>query len=432
MADESAPKPGHFLPGGDGDRTTADNRTTPDNRAAGNPAAGDPTAGNPTADNRAVGNRAVGGSAPLAAPTPRLGRDDRPAHPQLSGSRIDSRRTTLSGTRLGPAAADDRAAAAYREVFHPEPIPFVPKKRSKGLIALIVAAALLVLGGGATFAVKVLSNYDGFVANPLGTPSATPGDGASGGPTTTAPVGKGTPDADVVGKNAIYGAGKLPVVNCPEPAFRPTSKENVRSYYQALTACMDKAWKPLVTKAGFEFRSPRLIVFDDGEETACGVQQDLASYCQDDQGGSVTMPWQKIVEDYPTHRAATRAQMAQAFGFVYGVHVQNLTGMADATGNLADAAANKAAELEQDRRASLQASCFGAVFFGAARASFPLRGELLQQWNDQVRRSGDEYSKDKVRDHGSSKSYTLWMNQGFATTNPAACNTFGAASAKVS
>ncbi|HZX05832.1 neutral zinc metallopeptidase [Kribbella sp.] len=401
MADESAPKPGHFLPGGDGDRTTADNRK-PD------------------------------GSAPLAAPTPRLGRDDQSVHPQLRGSRIDPSRTTLSGTRLGPPPADDRAAAAYREVFHPEPIPFVPKKRSKGLIALIVAAVLLVLGGGATFAVKVLSNYDGFVANPMGTPSVNPGDSATGGPTTTAPVGKGTPDADIVGKNAIYSAGKLPAVNCPEPAFRPTSKENVRSYYQALTACMDKAWKPLVTKAGFEFRSPRLIVFDDGEETACGVQQDLASYCPDDQGGSVTMPWQKLVEDYPKHRAATRVEMAQAFGFVYGVHVQNLAGMVEASANLADAAANKAAELDQDRRAALQASCFGAVFFGAARASFPLRGELLQQWNDQVRRGGDEYAKDKVRDHGSSKSNTLWMNQGFATTNPGACNTFGAASAKVS
>ncbi|MGZ0148631.1 neutral zinc metallopeptidase [Kribbella sp. WER1] len=402
MADESAPKPGHFLPGGDGDRTSADQRK-PD------------------------------GSAPLAAPTPRLGRDDQPAHPQLRGSRIDPNRPSLSGTRLGPSPAEDRAAAAYREVFHPEPIPFVPKKRSKGLIALIVAAVLLVLGGGATFAVKVLSNYDGFVANPMGTPSAQPADGTGGGPTTAAPAGKGTPDADIVGKNPIYAAGKLAAVNCPEPAFRPTSKENVRSYYQALTACMDKAWQPLVTKAGFEFRSPRLIVFDDGEETACGVQSDdLASYCQDDQGGSVTMPWQKIVEDYPKHRAATRVQMAQSFGFVYGAHVQNLTGMAAAAGNLADTAANKTAELEQDRRTALQASCFGAAFFGAARASFPLRGELLQQWNEQVRRSGDEFSKDKTRDHGSSKSTTLWMNQGFATTNPGSCNTFGAASAKVS
>ncbi|MET9314662.1 neutral zinc metallopeptidase [Kribbella sp. NPDC003505] len=397
MADKPAPKPGHFLPGGEGEQGTADART-------------------------------AGGAAPLAAPTPRLGGEAPPTPPQLTGSRIDSRRTTLSGSRLGPPPADDRAAAAYREVFHPEPIPFVPKKRSKGLIALVVVAALLLLGGGATFAVKVLSSSD-FSVNPIGTPSPKP----SGGTTTTQqPVGKGTPDADVVGKNAIYSVGRLAVAKCPEPAFRPTSKENVRSYYQALTACLDKAWQPVVEKAGFGFRSPNLIVFDDGDETACGVQHELALYCQDEHGGSVTMPWQNIVEDYPKNKAEVRAEMAQSFGFVYGVHVQNLTGMADAADNLADTAANKNAQLEVQRRSALQAYCFGAVFFGAAKASFPLRGELLRQRTGLIQRRGDEHTKDKVRDHGSSKSLALWMNQGFATTSPGACNTFVAASAKVS
>jgi predicted metalloprotease len=208
--------------------------------------------------------------------------------------------------------------------------------------------------------------------------------------------------------------------------------ENVRSYYQALTACMDKAWKPIITKAGFEFRSPRLIIYNEGDETACGVQKDLALYCQDEQGGSATMPWQKIVEDYPKHKAETRAEMAQSFAFVYGVHVQNLTGMADAADNLADTAASKAKQFEQQRRAALQAYCFGAVFFGAAKASFPLRGELLNQWNGLIQRRGDDKVKDKTPDHGSSKNLALWMNQGFATTNPGSCNTFVAAPAKVS
>jgi uncharacterized protein len=311
-------------------------------------------------------------------------------------------------------------------VYHPEPVLFVPKQRSKGLIALMVVAVLVLLAGGATFAVKVVSSPSFNLPNPL--PTTVP----SGSPTTRGPIGKGTPDTDIVGKNAIYAAGALAAAKCPEPAFRPTSKENVRSYYQALTACMDKAWEPIVTKAGFEFRTPNLIIFDDGDETACGVQEDVALYCQDEHGGSATMPWQEIVEDYPKNKAEVRAEMAQSFGFVYGVHVQNLTGMADASDNLADTAASKTAQLEVNRRAALQAYCFGAVFFGAAKASFPLRGELLRQGNGLISRRGDEFTEDKVRDHGSSKSLALWMNQGFATTNPGSCNTFVAASAKVS
>jgi hypothetical protein len=406
MADKPVPKPGHFLPGGEGEQgfTGAQQKSQQPDQ--------------PTI---------TGGSAPLSAPTPRLGGGTPETPPQLSGSRIDSRRTPLSGSRLGPPPADDRAAAAYREVFHPQPIPYVEQKRSKGLIALIVVAALVVLAGGATFVVKVLSSDD-FSVNPMITPTVKP----TGGSTTTEPVGKGTPDADIVGKNAIYAAGVMPVAKCQEPAFRPTSMENVRSYYQALIACMDKAWKPIVEKAGFEFRSPRLIIYNEGDETACGVQKDLALYCQDEQGGSATMPWQDLVEQYPKNKAVIRAEMAQSFAFVYGVHVQNLTGLAEASDNLADTAASKAAELEEQRRASLQAYCFGGVFFGAARASFPLRGELLRQWNGLIQRRGDEHTEDKVRDHGSSKSLVLWMNQGLTTTNPGSCNTFVAASAKVS
>jgi predicted metalloprotease len=358
-----------------------------------------------------------------------LGGDALPAAPQLSGSRIDPKRTTLTGSRLGPPSPDDPAAAAYRAVFHPDPIPFIPKKRSKLLIAGLVVLALVVVGGGVAAAAKVLSSTDGLAGGPMGTPSVRATDEA-----TTKPVGKATPDADIVAKNPFYAAGKLPVVKCAEPAYRPTSKENVHSYYEALIACMDKAWKPLVEKAGFEFRSPRLIVFDDGDETACGFQKKVASYCQDDQGGSVTMPWQELMDQYPKNKAATRADMAQTLGFVYGAHLQNLVGIFDASDNLRDTAAGKAGQLEQDRRAALQANCFSAAFFGAAKGSFPLRGDLLKQWNWLITHGGDENSdqKVKVHDHGSAASLTWWMNRGFASLDPNTCNTFVAQAAKVS
>ncbi len=394
MADKPAPKPGHFLPGGAGTDDSADGGSTP-------------------------------GSGPLAAPKPRLGADTPAGPPQLSGSRLDSRRSVqLSGTRLGPPPPNDPAAAAYRAVYSPEPIPFVPKQRSKALIALIVVVAVLVVGGGVALAAKVFTSYDDFVASPLGTPSYHP----SGAPT---PTSEPTPDAVVQKENPLYTTGPLATAKCQEPAYRPTSKENVRSYYQALIACMDKAWQPLVAEAGFEFRSPRLIVFDEGEETACGVQKDVSSYCDDEQGGSVTMPWQELTEEYPKNKLDVRVDMAQSLGFVYGVHLQNLTGIFDATDNLRDTQPTEAARLEMDRRQALQANCLSAAFFGAAKASFPLRGDLLTQWTALIRRSGDEHTKDKVRDHGSAKSLARWMNQGFASTDPGTCNTFVASSAKV-
>ncbi|GAB3935603.1 hypothetical protein GCM10029976_046090 [Kribbella albertanoniae] len=394
MADQPGPtpgpKPGHFLPGGAGDSG---------------------------ADNKA----AERGAAPLAAPTPRLSKAaEDEAAPQLRGSRLD-------GPGISSARRDaEAAAAAYRTVFQPEPIPFDPnKKRSKLLVAGIVAGVLLLVGGIVYAGVTVISKSDGLLANPLTTPSVRDGDGA------TKPTRKPTADADVLAKNPIYAAGKLAAVKCKEPAFRPTTMENVWSYYEAMISCLDNAWKPVVTKAGFEFRSPKLVIFNEGQETACGIQEKVASYCADEHGGSVTMPWQALPDDYAKNKAATRIDMAQSISFVYGVHVQSLAGILESSDNLRDQAKDKAAELEQDRRQALQANCFAAVFVGASRASFPIEGELERQWTYLMNHSGDENDKKEPRDHGSIKSHALWMGQGFAKTDPGTCNTFGAPAAKV-
>src|SRR3954454_7527467 len=165
MPDESAPKPGHFLPGGAGD-APAD-------------------AGAKTVPVDSVPSKAE----PLTAPTPRLGATAPPGPPQLSGS------------RLGPPPPGDLASAAFRARYSPEPIPFVQRKRSKLMIAGIVAAALVVVGGGVAVAAKVLTWYDDLVANPLSAPSlqtpTPPGDQ----PTPDEPTATPTPDLVVQQKN---------------------------------------------------------------------------------------------------------------------------------------------------------------------------------------------------------------------------------------
>jgi predicted metalloprotease len=386
--DDSAPKPGHFLPGGAG-------------------AGGD-----------APGSRkpaVPGDSSPLTAPTPRLGGPTQAGPPQLSGS------------RLGPPPPGDPAAAAFKARYQPEPIPFVVKKRSKAVVAAIVAGVVLVAGAGVAGAASLLSKYDDYVASPIGSTPSIPGQT----PSETEPTGTPTPDPVVEKQNKLYANGKLASVNCKEPAFRPTSKENVRSYYQVLIQCMNKSWKPVVEKAGYEFHPPQLIIFDEGQETACGVQKEVSEYC-DSGDGSVAMPWQGLVEDYPKNKALARILEQESLGYVYAVHVQRLTGIFDAYVNLSDSAPNAAAKLEHQRRQALQASCLASAFLGAEKASFPIQGELLRQWQVRAKHSGDETTKEKVRDHGSRKSQELWRTRGFNTANPGSCNTFAAAANTVS
>jgi uncharacterized protein len=392
MPDESAPKPGHFLPGGAGDAPAeTGGKTVPDD---------------------SVPSKAE----PLAAPTPRLGATAPPGPPQLSGS------------RLGPPPPGDLASAAFRARYSPEPIPFVPRKRSKLMIAGIVVAALVVVGGGVTVAAKVLSSYDQLVENPLSAPSlrtpTPPGDRST-------PIAQPTPDLVVQQKNKLYSTGKLAPSKCKEPAYRPTSKENVKAYYQALLVCLNKSWEPSVRKAGYEFHAPKLVIFDEGDETACGATDQVAQYCEADDG-SVQMPWQDAVSDYRVNKAQARVNMADGLAYVYGHHVQNLTGILEASTNREDEAPNEAARLLENRRSALQAACFSSVYLGADKTWFPLQGQLLEAWRYASRHSGDEDSEGKVHDHGSRKSVELWMQRGFTGVDPGSCNTFAATADKVS
>ncbi|MEU4394262.1 neutral zinc metallopeptidase [Kribbella sp. NPDC023855] len=388
MAEESGPRPGHFLPKADqpDESPKADRPDEP------------PKADRPNElpkDRRSselpkYGRPGVPGygapSEPLAAPTPRLGRGAEKADgPPL-----------LSGSRLGPPPQGDRAAAAFRARYQPEPIPFEPKQKSKALIAGLVAGALVLAGGAVFGATKVLASYDDFVANPLGTPSVKqPGTQSDQQPSDQQPTAEPTPDVVVLLENKLYSAGKPAPVSCREPAFRPTSKGNVKAYYQALLVCMNKFWEPVVRKSGHEFHPPKLIMFDE-------------------------------------NRSLARIDMAGALGYVYGVHVQNLTGILESSTRRQAEAATPALKLEQTRRSALQAACLSSVFLGAERATFPVTGDLLTWWKWRSKHGGDDSDPRKVGDHGSDKSVELWMNKGFSAPDPGSCNTFVAAAAKVS
>ncbi|WP_344847808.1 hypothetical protein [Kribbella ginsengisoli] len=110
MAEESGPRPGHFLPQGDQPASTSTYRRPPV------PAYGDP-------------------SEPLAPPA----------------------RPLLTGSRLGPPPPGDRAAAAFKARYNPDPVAFAPRKRSKAIVAAVVAGAVILVAGGAFAATLVLS-----------------------------------------------------------------------------------------------------------------------------------------------------------------------------------------------------------------------------------------------------------------------------------
>ncbi|TCM38950.1 hypothetical protein [Kribbella sp. VKM Ac-2568] len=85
------------------------------------------------------------------------------------------------------------------------------------------------------------------------------------------------------------------------------------------------------------------------------------------------------------------------------------------------------AALEESRRIELQASCLAGVYLAADRKSFPITADWAGEYDYLVHNTDDP-----ERDHGRRANHGGWSLAGIDTGDPAACNTYLAASPLVS
>ncbi len=310
--------------------------------------------------------------------------------------------------------------------------PPAPPRRElpKPLLVSGAVAGLVALVGAAVFGYRAMNTFD-TVANPLSNPSVKQTEVPMAPPQPTVTVtATPVPDAVRVKQNGLYKAGKVAAVNCAEPKVKPNTEVAVLRYYQALLPCLNRAWAPIVRKAGYEFRPPKLVLYAKGQGACATEPRDVAFYCDD--GEVITMRGDLDAKNFRQYGEAARIDMLDTLAHEYGHHVQQLTNILISSFSRKGWATTEPAKLEESRRFELQASCLGGVFLGANQAGLLLTGNRLDLWEFQTKHSGDEYNPDKKRDHGSRKSQWLWSGPAFKSANPASCNTFTAPAAKVS
>jgi predicted metalloprotease len=230
-------------------------------------------------------------------------------------------------------------------------------------------------------------------------------------------------------RNKIYSVGEVPAVACVLPDVALRSQKAVQQYLNAFEDCLQRAWKPVVARAGVKFRTSAVHAVHPGSNTACGTfgKKDHAYYCPEDSG--IYVNWDELVEweDYG-HVAAqlyTEVTMAHEFGH----HVQELVGIStyyddrwsEVTGT---------AHLEPMRRHELQASCFGSAFLGANQTSLELYGARYEAYRSEA--AYGDHPPATARDHGSPQSNTEWAAAAFNARSPSVCNTWVAPAERVS
>jgi predicted metalloprotease len=323
--------------------------------------------------------------------------------------------------------------------------PPPPRKKSKAgwVILPIVVIGLAVVG----FAVLKHNGASEYTQpEPTSTVTDDPTEAPTSIPTTKAPTApattrttqpqptKTTPpppsDTDIVAKNRIYKTGAQTTVNCRESGARATSATNTRKYYNAVLACLVRAWPKQVALAGGRFVPPHLVAFVGTAVSPCGGSSPSSFYCSSNRtiymDVNSDLKWYQLYLSYPNKTQAMawlRAEMTDTVAHEFGHHVQNMTGILAATDNLRyEFSGDKS--LEMSRRLEIQATCFGNVFMGANKSSYGMTGLLKSQLDYLHSHQGDEYMTQ--RDHGSRAIIPRWANAGFVTRSPSACNTYTA------
>lgn len=299
--------------------------------------------------------------------------------------------------------------------------------RAKRGLATLAAAATLA-------AVAVTAAPAANASSPIG---PQPGGATSTGPSTFAsntsePSTAWTSSTAyrAVKYNRLYRTGRLAASKCAEPRYTPYGAGNILAYARSMEYCLSKVWSFKVRGAKYKFWRPNIVAFTGNYiRTGCGIryQSQTAAYCSAGRG-TIYLPALQYSVLYRQNPGHLRAYFAFTIGHEYGHHVQHMTGILDGMSYRYRYVLKTSGQRdEESRRLELQASCFSAVYFGADRAYWPVRGSFYTNLAYIMKNSGDENSSGP-NDHGSKRSHNFWTTRGYNYQSAYTCMTWAAPS----
>ncbi len=214
---------------------------------------------------------------------------------------------------------------------------------------------------------------------------------------------------------------------------RGTPADDAGLFVDVIGGNVNAVWSDLL----MGYRPPEVVLYEVGTGTGCGYGQAAMGpfYCPADQTVYLDLGfWEQM----QTQLGASGADFAKAYVIAheFGHHVQTLTG---AAGDVRQAQARATSEAEANRFSvalELQADCYAGVW--AANAARLSGGEVALRPGDLEeglktaaaigddalqQRGGGRVSPDSFT-HGSSEQRVEWLQRGYETGDPAACDTF--------
>ncbi|MFO1171011.1 MAG: neutral zinc metallopeptidase [Hyphomicrobiaceae bacterium] len=217
-----------------------------------------------------------------------------------------------------------------------------------------------------------------------------------------------------------------------EPQIKPT--DDLAAYVKTVLADSEDVWNKLFQSAGYQYREPKLVLFDGQTQTACGagLAQMGPFYCPLDQQVYIDLNFYEEMRQ----RFGAEGDFAQAYVIAHevGHHVQKLLGVADQVQNAKQRVGEREANAIQVLM-ELQADCYAGVWASQADR---MKGILEQGDIEEGLNAASAIGDDKIQKqtqgrvvpdaftHGSSEQRVRWFKQGLESGNPSTCNTFEA------
>ena len=220
------------------------------------------------------------------------------------------------------------------------------------------------------------------------------------------------------------------------PAAQPPAQDEQAQFVSVVLADTEDTWGALFADAGGRYQPPKLILFNDAVQSACGMAGAAVGpfYCPGDQQVYIDLGFFRELRN----KYQAPGDFAQAYVLAHevGHHVQNLTGTMDqvnrARGSVSKTDANALSVLLE-----LQADCYAGIWAHHAQRSRQIleRGDIEEAMraagavgDDTIQRRSTGHVVPDAFTHGSAEQRMSWFRRGLQSGNVGDCDTFQAAS----
>jgi len=202
-------------------------------------------------------------------------------------------------------------------------------------------------------------------------------------------------------------------------------------FVSVMLASTEDVWSELFAAAGGTYEAPRLVLFTDAVQSACGFSTAATGpfYCPGDRRVYVDLGFFRELA-----RLGGPGNFARAYviGHEVGHHIQTLTGASDEIRRRQARAGGEADVNALQVRMELQADCFAGVWANRADR----RDRILEPGDveeglaaaeaigdDRLMRNAGRYVSPESFTHGTSAQRREWLARGLRTGDPDACDT---------